>query len=171
MTSRPRSTIAKAPISAGTAQGGIDAAPDDRDGRERGSVVLWVLYWSFSVLFIAGFGLDLWRGVATRRALLEQAEAAAAAGANGVDTEAFRLTGDVVIDPSLADALARSILAAQGETELVNSAVISVDAATQEVTVELTGEIDFTLINVFLSGEEPLAIGVSASAAPRIGNP
>lgn len=168
MSSRPRTLIAEEPQPTGA---GTDAVLEDDDRTERGSVTLWVLYWSFSVLFIAGFGLDLWRGVATRRALVEQAEAAAAAGANGVDTEAFRTTGDVVIDPALADVLARGILAAQGETDLVNSAVISVDPATQEVTVELTGEIDFTLIKVFLSGEEPLAIGVSASAAPRIGDP
>lgn len=145
--------------------------PGEGEARERGSVTLWVLYWSLSVLFISGFGLDLWRGVATRRALQEQAEAAAAAGANGVDTDAFRTTGDVVIDPTLADALARQTLAAQGEAVLVDTVVISVDAATQEVTVELTGEIDFTLIKVFLSGEAPLQVGASASAAPRIGAP
>lgn len=150
------------------------SAPNDADEaneRERGSVTLWVLYWSLSVLFIAGFGLDLWRGVSTRRSLLEQAEAAAAAGANGVDTEAFRTTGAVVVDPAIADLLARQTLAAQDESDLIDDAVISVDGATQEVTVELTGEIDFTLIKVFLSGEAPLSIGVSASAAPRIGDP
>ncbi|MEL7207617.1 MAG: hypothetical protein AAGK32_05205, partial [Actinomycetota bacterium] len=130
-----------------------------------------VLYWSFSVLFIAGFGLDLWRGVSTRRSLMEQAEAAAAAGANGVDTDVFRTTGDVVVDPSLADALVRQTLAAQGETGLIDSVLVSVDGATQEVTVELTGEVEFTLIKVFLSSEAPLQVGVAASAAPRIGEP
>ena len=141
------------------------------EAREEGSVTLWVLYWALSVLFIAGFGLDLWRGVSTRRSLLEQAEAAAAAGANGVDTDVFRTTGDVIVDPAMADALARQNLAAQGEADLVRSARVSVDGVTQEVTVELTSEIDFTLIRVFLSGQAPLEIGVSASAAPRIGDP
>jgi Flp pilus assembly protein TadG len=138
---------------------------------EEGSVSLWVLYWSFIMLFIAGFGVDLWRGVAVRRSLVEQAEAAASAGANGVDTDTFRLTGDVVIDPALAEALANETLAAQGEVELVESATVSVDEATQEVTVELTAEVDFTLIKVFLSGEEPIVVDVAASAAPRIGTP
>ncbi len=140
-------------------------------GRERGSVSLWVLYWSLSVLFIAGFGLDLWRGVGIRRGLMEQAEAAAAAGANGVDTDVFRTTGDVVIDPALADALARQTLSAQGEADLIDTIAVAVDPATQEVTVELTAEVPFTLVQVFLSGEAPLQVGVSASAAPRIGEP
>lgn len=148
------------------------ATPEPRaEGRERGSVSLWVLYWSLSILFIAGFGLDLWRGVSTRRSLVEQAEAAAAAGANGVDTDVFRTTGDVVVDPALADALVRQTLAAQGETGLIDSVSVSVDGATQEVTVELTGQVEFTLVKVFLSSEAPLEVGVSASAAPRIGQP
>ncbi|MCP3988660.1 MAG: hypothetical protein GY724_06290 [Actinomycetia bacterium] len=139
---------------------------------EAGMVSLWVLYWSISILFIAGFGLDLWRGVAVRRALVEQAEAAAAAGANGVDTDAFRTTGAITIDHTLAEALARENLAAQSEFDLVeNPPVVMVDGTTQEVTVRLTAVVDFTLIKVFLSDEAPLEIAVEASAAPRIGGP
>ena len=150
---------------------------DDKDeveagrDREAGTVSLWILYWSFSVLFLAGFGVDLWRGVSVRRSLLEQAEAAAAAGANGVDTDVFRQTGEVVIDQAQADLLVRQTLAAQGEVDLIDSTSISVDAATQEVTVQLSGEVDFTLVKVFLSSEAPLRIEVAASAAPRIGEP
>ena len=147
--------------------------PNEEPGRqsEEGSVSLWVLYWSLSVLFVAGFGLDLWRGVGVRRSLVEQAEAAAAAGANAVDTDTFRTTGAITIDPALADALARQNLAAQGDADLVQSARVSVDEATQEVTVELSSTVDFTLVKVFLSTEAPLEIGVEASAAPRIGGP
>jgi hypothetical protein len=141
---------------------------EERDG-ERGTVVLWVLYWSLSVLFIAGFGLDLWRGVSVRRSLLEQAEAAASAGANAVDAETFRRTGNVVIDPAVADALARENLATQGDADLVDMASVTVDPATQEVTVQLEGEVPFTLVKVFLSDEAPLRVGVTARAAPRIG--
>ncbi len=141
------------------------------DRRESGSVSLWVLYWSFTILFIAGFGLDLWRGVSVRRSLLEQAEAAAAAGANGVDEEAFRETGAVVIDPGRAAELARHTLAAQGEADLVDAAAVSVDTGAQEVTVQLSAEVDFTLVKVFLSSEAPLVVDVTASAAPRIGEP
>lgn len=150
---------------------GRRADPADQvsqDG-ERGSVTLWVLYWSLSVLFISGFGLDLWRGVSVRRSLVEQAEAAASAGANAVDAETFRLTGEVVIDPALADQLARANLRAQGDAELVDDARVTVDPATQEVAVTLEGEVDFTLVKVFLSGEAPLRVGVTARAAPRIG--
>lgn len=146
-------------------------APADGRREESGSVTLWVLYWSLSVMFIAGFGLDLWRGVSVRRSLQEQAEAAASAGANAVDADVFRVTGDVRIDPTLANDLARENLAAQSDAELITSALVSVDPNTQEVTVELRAEVPFTLVKVFLSGEEPLQVGVSARAAPRIGAP
>ncbi len=149
-------------------QSGRDLSDLDQPG-ERGTVTLWVLYWSMSVLFISGFGLDLWRGVSVRRSLVEQAEAAASAGANAVDAETFRRTGEVVIDPGLADQMARANLRAQGDADLVDDARITVDPATQEVAVTLEGEVDFTLVKVFLSGEAPLRVGVTARAAPRIG--
>lgn len=138
---------------------------------ERGSVSIWIIMWMLCLLFIAGFGLDLWRGIAVRRALSEQADAAAAAGANAVDLDVFRDTGEVVIDPRLAEALAVENLAAQGETDLVDDAVVSVDPATQEVTVTLSGTVQVTLVRIFMTGEPPLAVGVTATAAPRIGEP
>ena len=147
------------------------ALPQSNHDHERGSVSIWVLLWAMSVLFIAGFGVDLWRGVSVRRSLNEQAEAAAAAGANAVDITEFRATGEVVLDPALADALARDNLAAQGDNDLVETAVITVDPLTQEVTVQLTSSVDFTLLKVFLAGEPPITVGATASAAPRIGNP
>ncbi len=151
-----------------TAPIGADPEAEDRVG-ERGSVTLWVLYWSLAILFISGFSLDLWRGVSVRRGLQEQAEAAAAAGANAVDADVFRITGRVVIDPARADALARANLAAQSDAALIENATVTVDPATQQVTVELRAKVPFTLVKVFLSGEEPLQVGARARAAPRIG--
>lgn len=148
-----------------------DPRPHLEGAAEEGSVSLWVLYWALSILFISGFGIDLWRGVAVRRSLLEQAEAAAAAGANGVDTDAFRATGQITIDPVQADALARQSLAAQGDADLVNRVAVFVDGGAQQVTVELGATVEFTLIKVFLPGEAPVEVGVSASAGPRIGEP
>lgn len=140
-------------------------------GNESGSVTLWVLYWSVIVLFISGFAVDLWRGVSTRRALVEQAEAAAAAGANGIDEAVFRATGDVELNPDLVIQLVQQSLVSQGESHLVDEAAIRLDPETNEVTVAIVGEIDFTLVRIFLSDEEPLRLEVSASAAPRIGRP
>lgn len=161
MTGRPDAAPVHAPAPA-------PAAASDR-GRERGSVTLWVLYWSLAVLFISGFSLDLWRGVSVRRGLQEPAEAAAAAGANAVDADVFRVTGQVVIDPARADALARANLAAQSDADLIENATVTVDPASQEVTVELRARVPFTLVKVFLSGEAPVQVGARAHAAPRIG--
>ena len=137
---------------------------------ERGSVSIWVLFWAIGLLFIAGFGLDLWRGVSVRRALSDQANAAAAAGANGIDEAHFRATGEVIIDPDLAVTLASDNLTQHGDRELVDSAIVTVDPLTQRVSVELTSDVDFTLINIFLAGEPPITVGATAAAAPRIGN-
>jgi len=134
---------------------------------ERGSVTLWVLYWALTILFLSGFAIDLWRGVAVRRSLVEQAEAAAAAGANGLDVELFRDTGQVALDPARAEALALDNLAAQGENDLITGSSVSVDSAANKITVELSSSVDFTLIKVFLPDERPLDLGVEASASPR----
>jgi len=142
-----------------------------RQSSERGSVSIWIIMWMLCILFIAGFGLDLWRGIAVRRSLAEQADAAASAGANGIDLDIFRDTGDVVVDPRLAEALAVENLSAQGEAGLIDDAVVSVDPATQEVSVTLSGTVEFTLIRIFMTGEPPLAVDVTATAAPRIGEP
>ncbi len=142
-----------------------------RPENEAGSVSIWVLMWMLCLLFIAGIGLDLWRGITVRHALSEQAQAAAAAGANGIDLDTFRQTGDVTIDPTLAEALAAENLAAQSQAGLIDSAIVSVDPATQEVTVTLSGTVEFTLVKIFMTGEPPLAVDVTATAAPRIGQP
>ncbi|MCP3857757.1 MAG: hypothetical protein GY698_24035 [Actinomycetia bacterium] len=139
--------------------------------QERGSVSIWVLMWMLCLLFIAGIGLDLWRGITVRHALAEQAQAAASAGANAIDLDTFRQTGDVTVDPALAEALAAENLAAQSQAGLIDSAVVSVDPATQDVTVTLSGTVEFTLVKIFMTDEPPLAVDVTATAAPRIGQP
>ena len=138
-------------------------------GAEDGFVSLWVLYWALIVLFLAGFGIDLWRGVAVRRSIQEQAEAGAAAGANAVPEDTFRRSGDVVIDDELAELLAGQTLLAHEEFDLIDDWAVTV--ADGEVTGEGTATVDFTLVKLFLPAEKPLQIDAAATAAPRIGGP
>lgn len=136
-----------------------------RRSDERGTVTLWVLGLCLMMLFIGGIPLDLWRAFSERRALAGMVDAAAVAGASGIDANAFRSTSTVRLDPDASQALAWESLQGQEDTRsLVDAAV---EATTQHVTVTAVGKVDFTLLRIFLSGQEPLRITVRATAEPR----
>ncbi len=131
---------------------------------DRGSITLWVLGLTVMMLFIGGIALDLWRAFSERRALAGIADGAAVAGANGVDIEWFRETSGVRLDPALAEQLASDNLLAQLDTRsLVGS---EVSATTDDVTVTVTGTVDFTLLRVFM-GDDEFEVTVEATAEPR----
>lgn len=131
---------------------------------ERGAVTLWVLGLCMMMLFIGGIALDLWRGFSERRALASMADAAAVAGANGIDVDYFRETSQLRLDPVLAEQLALQNLAAQRDTRAVEG--FDVSATTTEITVRTTGTVEFTLLRVFMD-DDPFTITVSATADPR----
>ena len=136
-----------------------------RRSDERGTVTLWVLGLCLMMLFMGGIPLDLWRAFSERRALAGMVDAAAVAGASGIDASAFRSTGSVRLDPDASQALAWESLHGQEDTRsLVDAAV---EATTQHVTVTAVGKVDFTLLRIFLSGQEPFRITVRATAEPR----
>ncbi len=136
-----------------------------RRGDERGTVTLWVLGLCLMMLFVGGIALDLWRAFSERRALAGVVDAAAVAGASGIDTDAFRSTGEVRLDPSVSEVLAWESLHGQEDTRsLVDAAV---EATTQHVTVTAVGKVDFTLLRIFLSDQAPFRVTVRATAEPR----
>jgi Flp pilus assembly protein TadG len=136
-----------------------------RGSDERGVVTLWVLCLSLMMLFVGGIALDLWRAFSERRALAGVVDAAAVAGASGLDTAAFRSTGEVRLDPATSEALAWDTLEDQEDTRSLEDA--SVEATARDVTVTATGMVDFTLLRIFLSNEEPFRVTVRATAEPR----
>ncbi len=131
--------------------------------RERGTVTLWVLGLCIGLMFLAGCSLDLWRAVAARRELSAMADAAATAGANGLDESAAR-NGTVVLDPGRARALARDALASGKPPPSLDSA--DVDATSDRVVVTLHGHVGFSLLGIFMGGGQ-FHIEVHASAAPE----
>jgi len=68
---------------------------------DRGFITLWVLGLTVAVLFLGGLGVDLWRAIAVRREVSAMADAAATAGANGLDESALR-GGRLEVDPARA---------------------------------------------------------------------
>lgn len=130
---------------------------------ESGSILLWMLGLMMVVLLFAGLVIDIWRAVATDRALSTAADAAASAGANGLDEAAYRRDGTLQLDPARAHDLAVDNLSAQPESANLSSADIS--ATTARVTVRIQRTVPFTLVKVFLPGG--LTVTATAEAEPQ----
>jgi hypothetical protein len=130
---------------------------------ERGTITLWVLGLCIALMFLGGLSLDLWRAVADRRELSSMADAAATAGANGVDVAALRV-GMLRLDPVRARAIALSSLD-EGELRAAIDRV-DVDVVGNRVTVTLRDHVRFSLLGIFMGGQH-FEVEVHASAEPR----
>ena len=138
-------------------------APRQRAACERGTVTLWVLGLCISVMFLGGLSLDLWRAVADRRELSAMADAAATAGANGVDPAALR-AGRVQLDPDRVRALALATLAEYPHASALDRADVQVVG--NSVTVTLHDHVRFSLLGVFMGGQR-FDVETHASASPE----
>lgn len=134
-----------------------------RVGDERGAVTLWVLGLIFPMLLLGGLSLDLWRGFSERRALAGIADAAAVAGANGLDTDRVYESNEIRLDPALAEELARANLAAQLDDRSLRD--WDVVATEESVTVRLAGSVDLTLLRLFY--DRSWDVAVTATARPQ----
>lgn len=131
---------------------------------ERGAVTLWVLGLVFPMLLLGGLSLDLWRGFSERRALAGIADAAAVAGANGLDTDRVYERNEIRLDPGLAEELARANLAAQlDDRSLREWDVVATD---DSVTVRLAGSVDLTLLRLFYDRRWDVAVTATARPQP-----
>ncbi len=135
--------------------------------RQRGSMTFFGVVMVMVLLFVGGISTDLWRAFGERRALAEMADAAASAGSNGVDMEAYRQTGVVLLDPVLAEQLAWDSLVGQADRESLTGTP-TVVATAGGVTVEVHGQVELVLLQIFAPGD-PLEITVAAQAAPARG--
>ncbi len=132
-------------------------------GDERGTITIWVLGLTVAVLFLGGIGLDLWRAVAVRRELSAMADAAATAGANGLDEPALR-GGRLQLDDARARALVANELAQYTEASKVDRAQVTATATS--VAVTLREDVRFSLLSIFMGGGH-FTTQVTATAEPR----
>jgi Flp pilus assembly protein TadG len=131
---------------------------------DRGSVTIWMLGLCLALLAFGGLALDFWRGLALQRELAAMADSAAIAAASGIDEERYRSTGEVVLQPDRARALAVASIGFQSvdpEEELV-----VFDASGTSVTVEVAASLDLGLLALLVDDSEPLLVRASASAVP-----
>jgi Flp pilus assembly protein TadG len=131
---------------------------------ERGSTTLWILGLTLTLFMVGGISVDLWRTLAEHRDLAGIADAAATAAASGVDTEYFRATGLVRLDPASAGDLALAQIAAQptgANLSVPADVVVSGDGLTVAVTLHRT--VRLTLLALLAPGED-ITVGAEAIA-------
>ena len=121
---------------------------------------------SVLLLLFGGLALDFWRALAVQRELAAVADSAVVAAASGIDEEAYRDSGIVVLDPSRAADLAGQSISSQ-DIELVE-ATTSVAPDGLSVEVVLAAELELGLLGVFVDQARPLLIRATAFAEPRL---
>ena len=100
---------------------------------EEGMVTAFVVIFTFALLLLAGLVIDGGLTLASRVQAIDEAQAAARAGAQAIDIPLFRSTGEVVLDAAQANQDAESYLAATGHT-----GTVQVNGDEVDVTVSIT---------------------------------
>lgn len=98
-----------------------------------GMVTAFVVVMMFALLLLAGLVLDGGLTLAAHVQAIDEAQAAARAGAQAIDLATYRTTGTEVLDPTAATAAADSYLAATGH---LGTVTVAGDQVT--VTVRIT---------------------------------
>jgi Flp pilus assembly protein TadG len=135
-----------------------------RTRRESGTITIWILGLCLMLFLLGGVSLDLWRAFSERRALAAAADAAAIAGASALDEAAYRESGAVRLVPGDAERRAAGSLAGQMDRRALRDSRVR---ATEElVVVEVTGNVDFSLLQLLSPGDS-FDITVRAVARPQ----
>ena len=89
--------------------------PANGRGRgEQGTVTAFVVIFTFALILLAGLVVDGGLALAARVQAINEAQAAARAGAQAIDLATYRATGDLVLNPEQARQAALAYLADTG---------------------------------------------------------
>ncbi len=114
-----------------------------REERQRGQVMAFVVVIVMALLLFAGLVFDGGQTLAAKRRAINEAEAAARAGAQAVATTSYRTTGRLTLDPARARAAARAYLTQTGDSGNVqvtgNRVVVTVDVTQQMQLLRVVG--------------------------------
>lgn len=138
--------------------------PKPRMRSDRGSVTFWTLGLCMLLLMFGGLAIDFWRALALQRELAAVADSSAVAAASGIDEEHYRLTGEVIIDPTRAAGLGSTYVASQ-DVDLTDLRVITADDGSS-VSVLIEGRLELGLIGLFVDQNEPFIVNATANAIP-----
>lgn len=134
-------------------------------GRDQsGQAILIFLLGMATLILVLGFlAVDTYRLISIDRDLSAAVDGAAAAGANGIDEQAYRDSGAVQLDPGRAEAFAADTLGVQPHAgEMVNVTIV---ADVDRITV--TAERPVQLLLLRFIGDPGRTVRAGAEATPR----
>ena len=126
---------------------------------EQGTVTATVAIFTVTMLAVVGLVFDGGNLLTAKRRAINEADAAARAGAQAVDLASLRGDGAVVVDPARAEDLAREYLADVG-----HDGTVSVDGATVRVEVSFVEHL--SILGAFGVGPRRVT-GVGVARAVR----
>jgi hypothetical protein len=126
-------------------------------------ITLWILGLTISVMFLGGLGLDLWRAVAVRREVSTMADAAATAGANGLDESELR-GGQLELDDGRVRQLVAAELSEYPTAGRLDGEQVTIAGA--QVNVTLREQVHFSLLGIFM-GRGRFTVQATATAEAR----
>jgi Flp pilus assembly protein TadG len=138
-------------------------APRD-GGRDRGTIALYTVLFTPIVFLLAGLLVDGGLAIHARQRAADMAEQAARAGANQIDTDALRDTGEPVLDPARARAAACALLADHPDQVTASQC----DADEQEVAVNVQITVRPQLLGI-IPGLSEFRMTSGATARPVTG--
>ena len=103
------------------------------DASESGMVTAFVVIFTVALLLMAGLVLDGGLALAAKVQAIDDAQAAARAGAQAIDIPTYRASGQITLDPAQATTDAEHYLAVAGHT-----GTVSVNGEQVTVTVTVT---------------------------------
>ena len=130
---------------------------------QRGAVIIWSLGLLMLLFFAGGVALDLWRVVSHHGTLTGIADKAAVAGAAEVDLQSL-YQNDLVLAPAEAAGVAENFARAQPEWD-ADSMTVQASADQSHVSVEVTGEVELTLLQMF-APPQGITVTVDSRASP-----
>lgn len=131
--------------------------------RDSGSVTVWSIAFCLAIGLLGLTITDLWRAISAWRRVAGAADAAAVAGASGVDVDTFREDDVIQLDPAAAESLAHQSLTAQHDTAEIDTWTAA--ATTEEITVTVQASVELPLLGAFRDG--PITMTGTATADPR----
>ena len=126
-------------------------------------MVIWTMGLAVVLFAVIYLVTDAWRLIAADRALSAAVDAAAAAGALGIDEAAYRAGAMVSLDPGQAESLARQALAEQPDADLFVDVTIS--ATPDRITVAADRNVQLLLLRFI--GESGRLVHAEGESAPR----
>lgn len=127
---------------------------------DSGQVTVFVVGIMAALLLLAGLVVDGGDVLAARRVAIDNAEAAARAGAQAISLSTYRSTGRIVLDPAAAEAAAHAYLRGAGE-----NGTVAVAGDTVTVTVDLRQP----LAILSIVGVPSLTVTGTGTAVPVLG--